>query len=141
VPTAARGGPAPSSEIAGRLLNSSTDPTRCRPAITQTPPVPVATMSPWKAASGRRRRDWLLGQDAIPILDHPERHGFFAAVAGSLVAPAVAGTWIQVTIDSLLGSHFNCPVRGIRLHDVGPWIKLRLLRDKIVDCRVSSRKA
>jgi protein-tyrosine phosphatase len=52
---------------------------------------------------------WLLGRGTIPIIAHPERHGFFADDPERLQALTEAGAWLQITVDSLLGNHGPAP--------------------------------
>ena len=52
---------------------------------------------------------WLRGRGTIPIVAHPERHGFFADDPGRLRALVGAGAWLQITVDSLLGNHGPAP--------------------------------
>lgn len=48
---------------------------------------------------------WLRQRDTIPIIAHPERHGFFRSEPPRLRALVEAGAWLQITVDSLLGNH------------------------------------
>src|SRR5207245_2881551 len=48
---------------------------------------------------------WLRERGMTPIVAHPERHGYFREDPGRLRALVEAGAWLQVTVDSLLGSH------------------------------------
>jgi len=52
---------------------------------------------------------WLCDRGTIPIIAHPERHGFFADDPGRLQGLTEAGAWLQVTVDSLLGNHGPAP--------------------------------
>lgn len=52
---------------------------------------------------------WLCNRGTIPIIAHPERHGFFAENPERLRALTAAGAWLQVTVDSLLGNHGPAP--------------------------------
>jgi len=48
---------------------------------------------------------WLRAGGMIPIVAHPERHGFFQDYPDRLSALAREGAWLQITVDSLLGNH------------------------------------
>jgi len=48
---------------------------------------------------------WLRSQGMTPILAHPERHRYFADDPGRLKSLVEAGSWLQITVDSLLGNH------------------------------------
>src|SRR5207253_1922375 len=45
----------------------------------------------------------------IPIVAHPERHGYFQDDPARLRELVKAGAWLQVTVDSLLGNHGAAP--------------------------------
>jgi protein-tyrosine phosphatase len=53
--------------------------------------------------------NWLRERGTIPIIAHPERHGFFTDDPERLRALVEAGAWLQVTVDSLLGNHGPAP--------------------------------
>jgi protein-tyrosine phosphatase len=52
---------------------------------------------------------WLRARGMTPILAHPERHSFFQDDPERLAALVLAGAWLQVTVDSLLGNHGPAP--------------------------------
>jgi protein-tyrosine phosphatase len=52
---------------------------------------------------------WLRSRGTIPIVAHPERHGYFQDEPARLRALVQAGAWLQVTVDSLLGNHGQAP--------------------------------
>jgi protein-tyrosine phosphatase len=52
---------------------------------------------------------WLRAQGMMPIVAHPERHGYFAEEPDRLRALVREGAWLQVTVDSLLGNHGRGP--------------------------------
>jgi len=52
---------------------------------------------------------WLRDRGTVPIVAHPERHGFFRDDPTRLRMLVRAGAWLQVTVDSLLGYHGPAP--------------------------------
>jgi protein-tyrosine phosphatase len=52
---------------------------------------------------------WLRGFGMTPVVAHPERHGFFQEDPARLEELVLAGAWLQVTVDSLLGNHGPAP--------------------------------
>ena len=48
---------------------------------------------------------WLLERGTQPIIAHPERHGFLVNERARLHALVEAGAWLQITVDSLLGTN------------------------------------
>ena len=48
---------------------------------------------------------WIRKQNMIPLLAHPERHGYFCHEPGLLQSLVDAGVWLQITVDSLIGNH------------------------------------
>jgi protein-tyrosine phosphatase len=49
--------------------------------------------------------NWLLKHGTIPIVAHPERHGYFDDEPDRVRALVDAGAWLQITVDSVLGNH------------------------------------
>jgi protein-tyrosine phosphatase len=47
---------------------------------------------------------WLRDHGTVPIIAHPERHGYFRDDPNLLRDLVQAGAWIQITVDSLLGN-------------------------------------
>jgi protein-tyrosine phosphatase len=47
---------------------------------------------------------WLRDHGTVPIIAHPERHGYFRDDPNRLRDLVQAGAWIQITVDSLLGN-------------------------------------
>lgn len=48
---------------------------------------------------------WLLERGTQPIIAHPERHGFFVGERARLHELVEVGAWLQITVDSLLGTN------------------------------------
>lgn len=48
---------------------------------------------------------WFLSQGIIPIIPHPERHGFFREQPHLLTTLLELGAWTQVSADSLVGGN------------------------------------
>lgn len=55
---------------------------------------------------------WLLERGTQPIIAHPERHSFFARDRARLHDLVEAGAWLQITVDSLLGTNGERPQRA-----------------------------
>jgi protein-tyrosine phosphatase len=48
---------------------------------------------------------WLLDHGTRPIIAHPQRYRYFHRDHERLRALVLAGAWVQITVDSLLGNH------------------------------------
>jgi protein-tyrosine phosphatase len=76
---------------------------------------------------------WLRARGMIPIVAHPERQRYFAADPARLRALVVAGAWLQITVDSLLGNHGPVPAAS------GPPL-LRTYTDAVLASDAHNRK-
>ncbi len=55
---------------------------------------------------------WMRERGTTAILAHPERHAYLRDHASRLPALAAAGAWLQITVDSLLGTNGYAALKG-----------------------------